>query len=74
MIMTLGSLRLSLSLSNTHIIRHVLYCHRAIRKMEEPFTFGNQKGMEMAYLPGGERERERERERKAKQNKRMLIT
>ena len=69
MIMTLGSLRLSLSLSNTHIIRHVLYCDRAIRKMEEPFTFGNQKGMEMAYLPGGERERER----KAKQNKRMLI-
>jgi len=39
------------------------------RKMEEPFTFRNQKGMEMAYLPGGERERER----KAKQNKRMLI-
>lgn len=27
--------------------------------------------MEVAYLPGGERERERER--KAKQNKRMLI-
>ena len=61
------SLSLSLSLSNTHIIMHVLCYHRAIRKMEEPFTFRNQKGMEMAYLPGGERER------KAKQNKRMLI-
>ena len=69
MIMTLGSLRLSLSLSlsNTHIIMHVLCCHRAIRKMEEPFTFRNQKGMEMAYLPGGEREREREKKSKAKQ-------